>query len=128
LAYVTGQRYLKPVYVLTSAFTFSAGEEFAYNLQAQGRATLIGETTRGGAHPTQEFTLSATMEISVPYARSINPVTGTNWEGTGVVPDIAVPATEALDLAYRKALEQVANTSSSPTVRAEAKDALAGFS
>jgi C-terminal processing protease CtpA/Prc len=128
LAYVTGQRYLKPVYVLTSAFTFSAGEEFAYNLQAQGRATLIGETTRGGAHPTEEFMLSATMEISVPYARSINPVTGTNWEDTGVVPDIAVPANEAFDLAYRKALEQLVTTSTSPTVRAEAKESLAGLS
>jgi C-terminal processing protease CtpA/Prc len=127
LAYVTGQRYLKPVFVLTSAFTFSAGEEFAYNLQAQGRATLIGETTRGGAHPTQEFMLSATMEISVPNARSVNPVTGTNWEGTGVAPDIAVPASEALDLAYRKALEHVAATSTSPTVRAEAKESLAGL-
>jgi C-terminal processing protease CtpA/Prc len=126
LAYVPGQRYLKPVYVLTSAFTFSAGEEFAYNLQAQGRATLIGEVTRGGAHPTEEFMLSATMEVSVPYARSINPVTNTNWEGTGVVPDIAVPADEAFDLAYRKALEQLASTTStSPTARAEAKASLA---
>jgi C-terminal processing protease CtpA/Prc len=128
LAYVTGQRYLKPVYLLISAFTFSAGEEFAYNLQAQGRASLIGEVTRGGAHPTQSFRLSTTMEITVPYARSINPVTGTNWEGTGVVPDVAVPAAEAFDLAYRKALEHVAATSTSPTMVAEAKEALAGLS
>jgi C-terminal processing protease CtpA/Prc len=123
---VPGQRFLKPVYVLTSAFTFSAGEEFAYNLQTQGRATLIGETTRGGAHPTEEFTLSATMEISVPYARSINPVTDTNSEGTGVVPDITTPAKEAFDVAYRKGLEQLVNTTStSPTVRAEAKESVA---
>jgi C-terminal processing protease CtpA/Prc len=128
LAYVTGQRYLKPLYLLTSDFTFSAGEEFAYNLQAQGRATLIGETTRGGAHPTERVMLSATMEVTVPNARSINPVTGTNWEGVGVVPDIAVPATEALDLAYRKALEHVAVASTSPAVRAEAKVVLDGFS
>ena len=128
LAYVTGERYLKPVYLLISAYTFSAGEEFAYNLQAQGRASLIGEVTRGGAHPTKGFTLSATMEITVPHARSINPVTGTNWEGTGVTPDIAVPAAEAFDLAYRKALEHAATTSTSPTVRAEAKEALAGLS
>ena len=127
LAYVPGRRYLhRPVFVLTSGFTFSAGEEFAYNLKAQGRATLIGEVTRGGAHPSDRLAVSATMEVSVPNARSINPVTGTNWEGTGVVPDIAAPAEQAFDLAYRMALEHVARTSSSPAVLTEAREALAG--
>ncbi len=108
LAWVPGSRYLdKPVYVLISDFTFSAGEELCYNLQAQKRAILIGQTTRGGAHPTDSFPLSDTVEITVPVARSINPVTGTNWEGVGVVPDIEIPAEQAFDTAYAMALDHV---------------------
>jgi C-terminal processing protease CtpA/Prc len=127
LAYVPGDRYLdRPVYVLTSAATFSAGEEFAYNLKALRRATLIGEVTRGGAHPTGRFPISATLEVAVPNARSVNPVTGTNWEGTGVVPDIATAAEEALRVAHRMALEHVLTTGTSHAVLAEARDALAG--
>lgn len=126
LAYVPGRRYLdRPVFVLTSSFTFSGGEEFAYNLKALRRATLIGEVTRGGAHPTARFPVSATLEVAVPNARSINPVTGTNWEGTGVVPDIAAPAEEALKIAYRAALEHVLTTATSHAVLAEAREALA---
>ena len=126
LASLPGSRYLdRPVYVLTSAFTFSGGEEFAYNLQAQKRATLVGETTRGGAHPTDQFPLSATMEITIPVARSVNPVTGTNWEGTGVEPDVAVPADEAYPLAYRRALEHVLTLDTSASVLDEARAALA---
>jgi C-terminal processing protease CtpA/Prc len=125
LAYVPGPRYLdRPVFVLTSDFTFSAGEEFAYNLQALRRATLVGEVTRGGAHPTERFPVSATLEVAVPHARSINPVTGTNWEGTGVVPDVAVPADDALRVAYRTALEHVLTTPTSHAVLAEARAAL----
>ncbi|GAA3193812.1 S41 family peptidase [Dactylosporangium siamense] len=125
LAYLPGRRYLdRPVYVLTSSFTFSGGEEFAYNLKALGRATLIGEVTRGGAHPTRRFPVSATLEVAVPNARSINPVTGTNWEGTGVVPDVATPAEEALPVAYRTALRHVLSTATSHAVLAEAQEAL----
>jgi C-terminal processing protease CtpA/Prc len=114
------------VFVLISAFTFSGGEEFCYNLKALGRATLVGETTRGGAHPTDQFPITPTLEITVPVARSINPITGTNWEGTGVEPDVAVPADEARDVAYRQALQYVVHTSSAPpSVRAEAQAALA---
>jgi C-terminal processing protease CtpA/Prc len=108
LAYVPGARYLgRPVYVLTSGETFSGGEDIAYTLQAQGRVRVIGETTGGGAHPTRMVPISPALAISVPFARSINPVTGTNWEGTGVVPDIAVPADRAYDVAYGLALRHV---------------------
>lgn len=125
---VPGPRYLdRPVWNLTSAATFSAGEEFSYNLKALKRATLVGETTRGGAHPTEVFPLSPTFEITVPIARSINPVTKTNWEGTGVAPDIAVPADEALDVAYKAALGHVIAGDPHPATLAEAKDALAGL-
>jgi len=108
LSYVPGTRYVdRPVYVLTSRRTFSGGEEFAYNLQALGRAELIGETTGGGAHPTRGFPIGPAVHIGIPNARSINPVTGTNWEGTGVVPDTAVAADDAYDTAYAKALRHV---------------------
>ncbi len=128
LAYLPGERYLdRPVYVLTSGSTFSAGEEFCYNLQAQGRAVLVGETTRGGAHPTDAFPITPTLEIRVPTARSVNPVTGTNWEGTGVAPDLPVPAEQAYAVAYRAALEHVLASSDSAMVRDEAREALAGL-
>jgi hypothetical protein len=127
--YLPGSRYPdRPVYVLTSDRTFSGGEELAYNLQALGRAELIGETTGGGAHPTRGFPISAAVHIAVPCARSINPVTGTNWQGTGVVPDTAVPAEQAYDVAYAKALRHVtALADVPPPVADEARETLAGL-
>ena len=108
LPHVPGERFAdKPVYVLTSPTTFSAGEEFAYNLQTRGRATLIGETTGGGAHPGSPHRLHAHFEAFIPSGRAINPITGTNWEGVGVRPDIAVSQEESLGVAYRMALESV---------------------
>lgn len=94
----------KPIFVLTSARTFSAGEEFAYNLKALGRAKIIGETTGGGAHPTEFVRVSDHWGVVLPSARAINPITKTNWEGTGVAPDVEVPADQALE----KALELIA--------------------
>jgi len=98
--HLAGPRFAdRPVAVLTSSFTFSGGEELAYNLKVNGRATLVGETTRGGAHPTEWYFLTPHIAVTVPTARSINPITGTNWEGVGVTPDIAVAADTALDAA-----------------------------
>jgi len=88
-----------PVVVLTSQRTFSGGEELAYDLQALGRARTVGETTGGGAHPREAFDLTPHLQLHVPIARSINAVTGTNWEGVGVMPDLACPAEEALSRA-----------------------------
>ena len=129
LPYVPGTRYLdRPVYVLTSRRTFSGGEELCYNLQALGRAELIGEATGGGAHPTRGFPISRAVGIGIPFARSVNPVTGTNWEGTGVTPDVAVPEAEARDVAYGKALRHVlALGDVPPPIADEARDALAGL-
>lgn len=95
---VTGRRYDadKPVYVLTSHDTFSGGEEFTYDLKTQKRATIIGETTGGGAHPVRGRRIDEHFMIGVPFARAINPITHTNWEGTGVEPDIKVSADQAL--------------------------------
>lgn len=92
-----------PVFVLTSASTFSGAEEFSYNLRSLKRATLVGETTRGGANPGNLFPLGAQLEIFIPIGRAINPITGTNWEGTGVKPHVAVPSDEALGAALKLA-------------------------
>ena len=109
LPYVPGKRFgsQKPIYVLTSAETFSGAEEFAYNLKNLKRATIIGETTGGGAHPGDVYRLSAHFESFIPGGRAINPISGTNWEGTGVEPDIAVPRDKAFKVAYTMALKQV---------------------
>jgi hypothetical protein len=95
---VPGRHYAaeKPVYVLTSHDTFSGGEEFTYDLKTQKRATIIGETTGGGAHPVRGRRIDDHFMIGVPFARAINPITRTNWEGTGVEPDVKVPADQAL--------------------------------
>jgi hypothetical protein len=105
---VAGRRFGrdKPVYVLTSAHTFSAAEEFAYDLQALKRAMIVGETTAGGAHPASEGRIDDHFVLMVPWGKAINPVTGTNWEGVGVQPDVKVPASEALAAAQKPLRER----------------------
>lgn len=93
------------VYVLISKSTFSAAEEFSYNLKNLERATLIGETTGGGAHPGGPVNATDKFSVWVPSGRAINPITNTNWEGTGVTPNIEVPADQALYMAQLTALE-----------------------
>lgn len=128
LPWLPGPRYLdRPVYVLCSGNTFSAGEEFCYNLKHLGRAALIGEVTRGGAHPTDFLPLSDTMEITIPIARSVHPVTGTNWEGVGVQPDVPVPAEQACQVAYGAALRHVLDGGAPGSVRDQAREALGGL-
>ena len=96
----------KPVYVLTASRTFSGAEEFTYNLKNLKRATIIGETTGGGAHPVSGHRIDDHFMIGVPFARAINPISKTNWEGTGVEPDVKVPAAEALETAKRLATKK----------------------
>lgn len=129
-AYVAGPRYDagQPVYVLTGAETFSGGEELAYDLQQLGRATVVGERTRGGAHPCDGFPAHPHLELTVPVARPVNPVTGTNWEGCGVVPDVEVAAGEAHDLAYRMALAALLDGDPERPTADEAHAALAALS
>lgn len=91
----------KPVYVLTSSRTFSGAEEFSYNLKNLNRATIVGETTGGGAHPVNGHRIHPKFMIGVPFARAINPISKTNWEGTGVEPHVKVPASGALDAAMK---------------------------
>ena len=97
-----------PVYVLTSRYTFSAAEEFTYNLKNMERATIVGETTGGGAHPVEFRRFEEyQVEMSLPFGRAINPITETNWEGTGIAPHIQVPADEALDAARLDAMKNL---------------------
>lgn len=115
LPHVEGQR--RPdmdVYVLTSNRTFSAAEEFSYNLKNLKRATLIGETTGGGAHPGGTQIATDRFAVWVPSGRAINPITKTNWEGTGVAPHIQVPQQKALMTAHIKALETLAEKAKTP--------------
>jgi len=108
LPYVPGNRLAStPAFVLTSGRTFSGAEDFAYNLQAIQRVTVIGETTGGGAHPTMLHPVDAHFSVAVPFARSVNLTTKTNWEGTGVTPDVHVKSTEALQAAQRLAVDKI---------------------
>jgi hypothetical protein len=109
-SYLPGPRYLhRAVYVLTSPATFSGGEEIAYELQALGRATIVGETTGGGAHPSEVVSLAEHVELRLPVARAVNPVTGTNWETVGVQPDLYAQAETALTVAHALALKTLAD-------------------
>jgi C-terminal processing protease CtpA/Prc len=85
-----------PMYILTSKKTFSGGEDFSYGMQQVKRATIVGEVTGGGAHPTNPFSVGQGFIVHIPFGRSSNPVTKTDWEGTGVNPDIKVEASKAL--------------------------------
>ncbi len=104
-AWVPGRRYgtARPVYVLTSKRTFSAAEGFAYDLQALGRVTVVGERSGGGAHPFAYRRVHPHFVLSLAEGRSINPITGGNWQGTGVIPDVAAPADQALERALELA-------------------------
>ncbi len=110
LPYVPGPRFggTKPIRVLTSAGTFSGGEELANDLQTLGRATVVGERTGGGAHPRVGIRVHPHLELAVPVARPTNPGTNDNWEGVGVVPDIEVPAEVALNAALQSLKTQLA--------------------
>jgi C-terminal processing protease CtpA/Prc len=97
----------QPVFVLTSKRTFSGAEEFAFDLTNQKRATIVRETTGGSAHPVSEHTVADYFTVSVPFAKSLDSVTKTNWEGTGVEPDVKVPAADALATAEKLAMEKI---------------------
>ncbi|MGZ5556516.1 MAG: S41 family peptidase [Candidatus Aminicenantales bacterium] len=114
------------LYILTSSRTFSGAEDFAYSMKNHKRGTVVGETTGGGAHPTDMKIVQNDYILRVPFAQAINPVSKTNWEGTGVVPDIAVPAAEAFDKAYAMAVEKLAANATDPGRKAEFEWILAG--
>jgi hypothetical protein len=93
----------KPVYALTSASTISAAEQFCYDLKMLKRVTLVGETTRGSAHAGVFHRIDDHFGMGIPEVRTINPFSKTDWEGTGVEPDVKVKAAEALETAEKLA-------------------------
>lgn len=126
--YVPGGRWstTKPVYVLTSGKTFSAGEEFAYDLQQLKRATIVGAQSRGGANPGVIHPISDHYRMFVPNEAAINPVSGTNWEGTGVTPDVVAAPEQSLATAHRLALETLL-AEADAAEKPELEEALAGL-
>jgi tetratricopeptide (TPR) repeat protein len=100
-----------PLFVLTSKKTFSAAESFAYDMKVRKRAILVGDSTRGGAHDVGYFKLDDQFEMYLSIGRAVNPVTQTNWEGVGVIPDVLVPARAALDSAHALAKKAAAEFS-----------------
>lgn len=93
----------RPVVILTGPRTFSGGEEFAYDMQNLKRATLVGETTGGGANPGGPRSLPAHLSMFLPTGRAVNPITQTSWEGRGVAPDIPAASAMAFASAYETA-------------------------
>ncbi|MBN2070620.1 MAG: S41 family peptidase [Candidatus Krumholzibacteriota bacterium] len=108
LPYLPGKRLPEiDLYILTGPKTFSAAEDFSYTMKHLGRATIVGERTKGGAHPVDVMIVKDAILVQISIGNSVNPITGTNWEGTGVIPDIEVPEGEALDRAILVALKKV---------------------
>ena len=130
LVVVPGLRYAqkKDVYLLTSKDTFSAGEDFAYALKNLKRATLIGETTGGGANAGDDRRLLPNFSVFIPLSRLISPVTKTNWEGVGVAPDVSVPAGDALATAQLAVLKKIAQAEKNPATLGRLKARMAEVS
>ena len=123
---VGGRHYgtTRPVYVLTSDGTFSGAEEFAYDIQTQKRGEVVGDTTGGGAHPGGMRQVTANFGVWVPSGRAVNPITNTNWEGTGVLPDVPADTADALGVAHRRALKRLLADERDPERRELLEEAL----
>ncbi|MCU0639228.1 MAG: S41 family peptidase, partial [Candidatus Krumholzibacteria bacterium] len=128
--FVPGKRITEqPVYILTSGNTFSAAEEFTFDLKNLERATVVGETTGGGGHTVEGYTFDFEefrIGIRVPYGRAYNPLNNEGWEGVGVAPHIAVTADQALDAAHVDALRKVTADEKDERARAVYEWALKG--
>ena len=117
--YLPGKRLDKiDLYILTSQNTFSAAEEFSYNLKHMKRATIIGEQTGGGAHDNKFVILTDQFMMSLPFARAFNRITKTNWEGVGVEPDVKVISHKALDTAKMLAVKKMFEKEENPEFKA----------
>ncbi len=86
-----------PLYVIISEETFSGAEEFSYNMQTQKRATIVGQTSGGGANPGGTRGINENLAVFIPTGRAINPITNTSWEGVGVIPEIVTKKEETFD-------------------------------
>ena len=98
-----------PLFVMTSARTFSGAEEFSYNMQTQKRATLVGQTSGGGANPGGTRPINENLSVFIPTGKAINPITKTNWESVGVVPEVKTTTDESFSKTHelaKKAADQ----------------------
>ena len=118
---LAGPRYGKerPLVIIVSHSTFSAGEAFAYHLRAQRRAVIVGEATGGGANPGDSFRLNDTFSAFIPTGRVVDAVTGANWEGSGIKPDIAATGDHALPSARQEVLKAALPLAKDANERAE---------
>ncbi|OGD18592.1 MAG: hypothetical protein A2Y69_05870, partial [Candidatus Aminicenantes bacterium RBG_13_59_9] len=112
------------LYILTNRSTFSAAEEFTYDMKNLKRATIVGETTGGGAHPGGTKVVNDSFTVWVPTGRAVNPITKTNWEGTGIAPDVAVDSEKALEKAQTMALEKMLKAAPDEEAKAQLQWAL----
>jgi hypothetical protein len=128
LTYVPGERLLNTdLYVLTSNRTFSGAEEFTYNLKNMERAIIVGETTGGGAHPVSSYIINNNFMVRVPFGKAVNPITETNWEGTGVEPHVQTTKDEAMDMAYMMALDSLLKKEDNEDIKKGLEWAVAGL-
>ncbi len=104
----------RPVVAAIGPKTFSAAEATAYDLQVFKRGVVVGEPSRGGANPGDFFNLGQGFEAFVPQGRAVSPVTGGNWEGGGVKPDLAAAAALAVGVAHRAAIEAALKQTEDP--------------
>ncbi len=104
---LAGRNESRPVYVLTAKRTFSAGEGIAFVLQERGRAEVVGERTAGAANPGRPYAVNSRFEVTVPNGEVRTAVTGRNWEGRGVKPDVSIAASDALRVAHIRALRRL---------------------
>ena len=122
-SYIPGKRMPKvDLYILTSSRTFSAAEDFCYSLQQLKRAKIIGEKTKGGAHPVDVRIVRGHVLTQIPIGNSVNPITNSNWEGTGVEPDIVTSSEEALHTAHLLALKNLLSKQSDDDDRQHLRD------
>ncbi len=125
LPHVPGERRANvDLYLLTSSRTFSAAEDFCYSLKHLERARIVGEVTKGGAHPVDVLIVTGSILTQLSIGNSVNPVTNSNWEGVGVQPDIPVPAEKALQTAHLAALQGLLDRAAGDRLRAELKAAI----
>jgi C-terminal processing protease CtpA/Prc len=129
-AFVLGRRSApQPLYILTSASTFSGAEDFRYSLQHLKRAVVVGETTGGGAHSGRGLQrLTQSFTAFIPVGRSLSPITKTNWEGTGVTPDIKASADASLSVAHLLALKALVEKETDPQWKQTLQQAVADLS
>lgn len=83
------------------------------------------ETTGGGANPGEPHGIGHSFAIFIPEGRAYSPVTKTNWESTGIAPDLPVTANDALQKAYTTALGYVKAHVTNGGIQEEVTDALA---